>query len=91
MVKKAIELMPGTASFEDTYGWILYQRGNYQEALIWIQKAMDKSPSPDVADHLGDVYYKLGNTAKAVEFWKKAKELGIQGQTIENKIKNERL
>lgn len=89
MIKRAIQLMPETASFEDTYGWILYQKGNYKEALTWIQKAMDTSPSPDVADHLGDVYYKLGDTQKAVEFWKKAKELGIQGQEIENKIKNE--
>jgi len=91
MVLKALDLMPGTASFEDTYGWILYQKGNYPEALIWIQLAMDKSPSPDVADHLGDVHFRLGNMEKAIEYWKKARDLGLEGSVIESKIRNGKL
>ena len=46
MAKKANEISPGNASFEDTYAWVLYQQGYYQEALPWIEKALanDKRP-----------------------------------------------
>lgn len=86
MVKKAMELAPNTASFEDTYGWILYQQGKYSEAKKWIQAAFDKSESADVAHHLGDVYFKTGELSKALEFWKKAKELGIDTPELNLKI-----
>lgn len=91
MVLKSIELAPNTASFEDTYGWILYQQGKYPEAKKWIQSAFDKSPSPDVADHLGDVYYKSGDAAKAIEYWKKAKELGLNSSELDRKISSGKL
>jgi tetratricopeptide (TPR) repeat protein len=86
MVMKAMELIPNTASFEDTYGWILYQQGKYSEAKKWIQAAFDKSESADVAHHLGDVYFKTGDAAKAMEYWKKAKKLGIDTPELNSKI-----
>lgn len=88
LVLKAIQLQPETASFEDTYGWILYQRGKYAEALEWVQKAMNRQESPDIADHLGDIYFRLGKPDKSMELWKKAKELGLTGPEIERKIKD---
>lgn len=91
MVLKAIELAPNTSSFEDTYGWILYQQAKYVEAKKWIQAAYDKSPSPDVADHLGDVHYKLGEASKALEYWKKAKELGLNSAELDRKISSGKL
>lgn len=91
MVQKALKLEPGTPSFEDTYGWILYQQGKYPEAQKLIQSAYDKSPSPDVAEHLGDVYFKLGNAAKAVEFWTIARELGIKSPALDKKISDGKL
>lgn len=91
MVLKAIELEPNTASFEDTYGWILYQQAKYAEAKKWIQAAYDKSPSPDVADHLGDVFFQTGDAVKALQYWKKAKELGLTGSEIDRKINTGKL
>lgn len=86
MVIKAIEIQPDNSSFEDTYGWILYQQGKYPEALKWIQSAYDRNPSPDIADHLGDVWFRSGNASKAIEYWKKAKELGLNSPELERKI-----
>lgn len=86
MVLKAIEIQPNNSSFEDTYGWILFQQGKYPEARKWIQAAYDRNPSPDIADHLGDVWYKSGNATKALEYWKKAKELGLKSPELERKI-----
>jgi tetratricopeptide (TPR) repeat protein len=76
MSARSLELEPGNASFQDTYGWIQYKKGDYQQAKIWIGKAIENSedPSAVVFEHYGDVLYKLGNKEDAVHYWKKALE-----------------
>jgi len=74
MSGKSLELQPDNASFQDTYGWILYRMGNFEEAEAWIKKALENSDPPGtvVLEHYGDVLYQLGQKDKAIEFWEKA-------------------
>jgi len=84
----SIQLVPNNASFEDTYGWILYQQKKYTEAKKWLEDALrnggDKSGV--VTEHYGDVLFKLGEKEKAVEVWEKAKKLGETSDLIDKKI-----
>jgi len=77
----------------DTYGWIMYKMGRYEDAALWIKKALEKNPDNGVVnDHYGDIMYKLGKIDEAVTYWKKAKDSG--DKTIENidkKINNRKL
>jgi tetratricopeptide (TPR) repeat protein len=41
MSARSIELEPDKPSFLDTYGWILYQKGEYTDAEIWLKKAIE--------------------------------------------------
>lgn len=86
--KSSLELEADNPSYLDTYGWILYQLGNYTDALTYINKALDKggSGSPDVLEHAGDVYYKLGDISKALAYWNKAKEKGNNTPVLQSKI-----
>ncbi|MEN8787370.1 MAG: tetratricopeptide repeat protein, partial [Flavobacteriales bacterium] len=61
MAKTANDLFPNNASFNDTYGWILYQQGNFVEAEKWIKKSLSNGgqTSGTVLEHYGDVLYKL--------------------------------
>jgi len=74
MSKKANEINPDNASFQDTYAWVLFQQENYKEALVWIDKAINLAdePSSTLMEHKGDILYKLGNQKEALDFWKKA-------------------
>jgi tetratricopeptide (TPR) repeat protein len=73
MSKKSLEFEPENASFLDTLGWIYFQKGQYNEALTYIRKAVEVGGvSATVYEHLGDVYYKLGNDDAAQEWWGKA-------------------
>jgi tetratricopeptide (TPR) repeat protein len=78
MSKQSNEIQPAQASFEDTYGWIMYKMGKFKEAKIWIEKALshgsDKSAA--VLEHYGDILFKDGDIDKALEYWKKAKDAG---------------
>ena len=86
--KKSLELQPNSKSFLDTYGWILFQQGNYKEALIYIQKAIDIDGGQDgtLLEHLGDVYYKLNEKDKANENWRIAKQKGETNPLLLRKI-----
>ncbi len=85
------ELQPNTASFEDTYAWILFKQKKYADAKIWIEKAIlhDKTNSAVQTEHYGDIMFYLGDTNAAVESWKKAKSFGEQSPVLDRKI-NER-
>jgi len=85
------DLEPNTASFEDTYAWILFRQKKYANAKIWIEKAImhDKTNSAVQVEHYGDIMFYLGDTDAAVESWKKAKSFGEQSQLLDRKI-NER-
>lgn len=91
MAKHANDLQPGTASFEDTYAWILFKQKKYAEAKIWIQKAMadGKEKSAVQTEHLGDIAFQLGDVDGALSSWKKAKEYGGNSPLLDRKI-NER-
>jgi len=93
MAKKAVTLEPQNSSFEDTYGWVLYKLGRYEEAKTWISKALEdkQTVSAEVLEHYGDVLFKLGEPDKAVENWIKAKNKGKGSEFLEKKITDKKL
>jgi Tfp pilus assembly protein PilF len=93
MSAKSIKLDPSNAADMDTYGWILYKMGKYTEALEWVQKAVNATSAadPDVLEHLGDIYFKLGDTDKAMLNWQNALKLGKGSEFLEQKVKERKL
>ena len=92
--KKAITLSPSIGSYQDTYGWIMYQLKNYAKAKEYVNKAIElNSPNADATlyDHLGDIEFKLGNVNEAVLNWEKAKEKGMDTEELKYKLKNKRI
>lgn len=57
MSKRSNELVKDNPSFMDTYGWILFQQGNYTEAEVWIAKSLKISGDKNgtLLEHYGDV------------------------------------
>lgn len=88
MSAKSNNLAPNQSSFQDTYAWILFQLNEYEDAKIWIEKAISSStkPSSELLEHKGDILFKLGSVNEAVEFWVKAKNAGNAGKLIDKKI-----
>jgi predicted Zn-dependent protease len=93
MAKKAITLEPANASFQDTYGWVLFKLGRYDDAKIWVGKALDDKDgvSAEVMEHYGDILFKLGDTNQALEYWQKAKIKGPGSAVLEKKITEKKL
>lgn len=91
MSAQCIKLEPDNATYLDTYAWIFFQQGNYTLAKIYIESALekDKTQSAELVDHYGDILYRSGDKAKAVEQWKKAKEMGKVSEVLDRKIAEE--
>lgn len=88
MAKKANELLENQSSFEDTYGWVLFQQGKFTEAEEWVKNALNNggNESGVILEHYGDVLFMLGKTEQAVEYWKKAKTKSGYSGKIDTKI-----
>ncbi len=87
MSKEAIELQPTNQSYLDTYGWIFYQMGRYEESEKYISRAVDLGNASSVLyEHLGDVNFRLSHREKAIECWKKALELDPTNETLKGKV-----
>jgi tetratricopeptide (TPR) repeat protein len=66
LAQKARTLHPGDGMVADTLGWILYKRGDYQQALALVQESADKVPdNPEIQFHLGMASYMMGQTEAA--------------------------
>ncbi len=93
MAKRAVDLEPTQYNYQDTYGWVLFQNSEYQEAAYWLEKAVDNGGSinGEILEHYGDALYMTGNTGKAVEVWKMASSVGDASELIEVKIKEQKI
>ena len=66
LAQSARALLPEDPAIADTLGWVLYKRGNYQEALTMLTEAGRKLPdNAEVQFHLGMANYVMGKMDEA--------------------------
>lgn len=87
LIARAIELEPTNAAYLDSYGWVLYRQGIFDDALGYLRRAADLQADPTVFDHLGDVYQKLNQPDSARAWWEKALNLQPDNALIKEKLK----
>ncbi|WP_233582330.1 tetratricopeptide repeat protein [Prevotella sp. OH937_COT-195] len=89
MSYKTVKAEPNNGIYLDTYAWILFMQGRYEEAKTYIEQALKNydSPSADVIEHAGDIFWKCGERISAVEYWQKAVDAGGNGKVLKKKLK----
>ena len=92
MSYRTVKAEPTNSTYLDTYAWILFEKGKYAEARIYIDQAIlnggDKSSV--VIEHGGDIYYQVGEPEKALEYWKQAEKLAEESADDENEARDEK-
>lgn len=93
MSLRSNELDPGNHNFQDTYGWILFRLGKYEEAEGWLRKAIESGGAENgvILDHYGDVMYKVGRVDEAVKYWGKALKSGHTSDKLQEKIRERKI
>src|SRR5438874_1908596 len=66
LARKAHELHPAEPSITDTFGWVLYRQGKYQEAAELLAQSAAKAPdNGEIQFHLGMANYMMGRSEDA--------------------------
>ena len=87
LIERALKIDPENGAYLDSYAWVLYKLGRYDEALVQMKKAVQtETEDPVVYDHQGDIYLALDKMDLARESWTKALELKPEDETIRNKL-----
>lgn len=76
MSYRTVKAEPENATYLDTYAWILFEKGKFTEARIYIEQALrnEGKKSSVIVEHAGDIYFQLGDKEKALSLWKEAIE-----------------
>ncbi len=83
MIRFAVGQAPDEAAYLDSFGWVLYKKGDFVGAKRWLERATralnfatfnatEESSDPVILDHLGDALWQCDEKDAAVESWRQA-------------------
>lgn len=72
MVEKAVAANPRSGAMVDSLGWAHYRLGDYPAAVQSLETAVELAAGdPEINDHLGDAYWKVGRRDEALFQWRR--------------------
>jgi tetratricopeptide (TPR) repeat protein len=86
LIQKAMTLAPGDPFIVDSMGWVEYRMGNREEAVKWLRQAYAARPDTEIAAHLGEVLWAMGQRDEARRIWQDAR-----GRDAANEVLKETL
>jgi tetratricopeptide (TPR) repeat protein len=87
LITRALEIAPNDPFIMDSMGWIKFRLGDYVTAVQYLEKAYRVRPEADIAAHLGEALWMLGQRDAAIEIWKKAVAKEADNATLQETIK----
>jgi tetratricopeptide (TPR) repeat protein len=87
LIEKALKLAPDDSFIIDSMGWVLYRRGKLKDSLAYLRRAYAGRPDPEIAAHLGEVLWALGERSEAEHVWGDATKESPDNETLANTIK----
>jgi tetratricopeptide (TPR) repeat protein len=92
LLEKAEAKAPDSGAIVDSLGWARYRTHDYVSAIIDLERAIQLDPSdPEVNNHLGDVYWRVGRRLEAQYQWRRVLSLEPDIKTkvsVETKLKD---
>ena len=82
LVLKALEYAPGDPFITDSLGWVEFRSGNKPEALRILQGAYKARPDAEIAAHLGEVLWSMGQREQALSIWREGAKLNADNETL---------
>jgi tetratricopeptide (TPR) repeat protein len=73
-IERALALNPDSAAIIDSMGWVLYKLGDYGAARDYLERAYRLEQDPEIAAHLVDVRWQLGERDSALELLRQSLE-----------------
>lgn len=87
LVQKALEFAPEDPFIVDSLAWVEYRSGNATEAVRLLRGAYQTRPDAEIAAHLGEILWSLGQQSDAADIWKQGIALNPENDTLIETIK----
>ena len=92
--KEALELIdrarvaePGNAAIIDSYGWVLFRLGRYSEALGHLRRAFALQRDAEIASHLGQVLWVMGQKEEARRHFEEARKMDPDNRSLQRALR----
>ena len=72
LIVEANRLLPDNGLILDSLGWVHYRLGNTGKALEYLEQAWETQQDAEIAAHLGEVLWMIGQYDAAREIWYQA-------------------
>lgn len=86
LIDRARVAEPDNAAIVDSYGWVLYRLGRNEEALVQLRRAWSLAKDPEIAAHVGEVLWVLGQQDEARRFFDEARKLDPDNRALQRAI-----
>lgn len=87
LITRALELRPGDPYITDSLGWLEFRAGRPQEAVKWLRQAYVTKSDTEIAAHLGEVLWTLGEQDEALRIWREGIAQDPRNETLRETLK----
>jgi tetratricopeptide (TPR) repeat protein len=87
LIQKALEFAPEDPFIQDSLGWVEYRSGNLALAAQILQAAYQRRQDAEIAAHLGEVLWGMGQTTEARAVWSSGLKQNPENETLLATIK----
>ncbi|MDP3761073.1 MAG: tetratricopeptide repeat protein [Ramlibacter sp.] len=91
LIQKALTYAPEDPFISDSLAWVEFRMGNKAEALRILDAAYKTRPDAEIAAHLGEVLWSLGQRERAQAIWKEGLLLNSESDTLQETLKRLRV
>ncbi|UOD50778.1 tetratricopeptide repeat protein [Orrella daihaiensis] len=86
LIYRAHQILPEDPYILDSMGWIKFRQGDNAQAEKYLRQAFEVKPEAEIAAHLGEVLWVMGNQAKAREIWREGMALDSNNPTLKQTL-----
>ena len=86
LISRALELAPEDPFIMDSMGWVQFRLGRLKEAEELLRRAYSLRPDAEIAVHLGEVLWALGQRDDARKLWREASAKDPKNDTLKNTL-----
>lgn len=86
LIETALRHAPNDPFITDSLGWAQFRSGDKKKALATLEKAYALRDDVEIAAHLGEVLWSLGERERALNIWRKAWTRDRDNTTLRNTL-----
>jgi tetratricopeptide (TPR) repeat protein len=72
LISKSLDMTPDSPAIQDSLGWVLFKQAQYKDAMKWLTRAYADEKDAEIAAHLGETLWAMGQHTQARAIWDEA-------------------